>query len=40
MLAALLLSEPILVSMVTGGALVIAGVTLTNRQPLASRKKT
>lgn len=31
LLAALLLGEPVLVSMVVGGALVVAGVTLTNR---------
>jgi drug/metabolite transporter (DMT)-like permease len=30
-MAALLLNEPILTSMVVGGALVIAGVTLANR---------
>jgi drug/metabolite transporter (DMT)-like permease len=32
-LGAVLLDEPVLVSMVVGGALVIAGVSLTNRQP-------
>ncbi len=32
LLAALLLSEPVLVSMIVGGALVIGGVTLTNWQ--------
>ncbi len=31
-LAALLLAEPILLSMIVGGALVISGVTITNRQ--------
>jgi drug/metabolite transporter (DMT)-like permease len=31
LLASILLKEPILISMVVGGALVIAGVTLTNR---------
>ena len=31
-LSALLLGEPILLSMVIGGALVIGGVTLTNRR--------
>jgi drug/metabolite transporter (DMT)-like permease len=31
-LAALLLGEPILVSMVAGGVLAVIGVTLTNRQ--------
>jgi drug/metabolite transporter (DMT)-like permease len=30
-MGAVLLHEPILISMVVGGALVIAGVTLTNR---------
>ncbi|MGV3653444.1 MAG: DMT family transporter [Noviherbaspirillum sp.] len=39
-LSAVLLSEPILSSMVAGGALVIAGVTLTNRQPLTPSRHT
>jgi len=38
LLAALLLSEPILISMIVGGGLVIAGVTLTNLQPVIPRK--
>lgn len=32
LLAAVLLAEPVLVSMIVGGALVIGGVTVTNRQ--------
>ena len=33
LLAALLLGEPVLMSMLVGGAMVVAGVTLTNRRP-------
>ncbi|GAB3542238.1 DMT family transporter [Noviherbaspirillum agri] len=36
LLAAVLLSEPILTSMIIGGVLVITGVTLTNRPPKAT----
>ncbi|GIZ50445.1 membrane protein [Noviherbaspirillum aridicola] len=38
LLAALLLGEPVLLSMVMGGLLVVGGVTLTNRQGAAGRR--